>query len=148
MTTDSDSPLTPIQERLMAYVDDEMPPQERIAFEKKLAEDSELAAEVAEFRCLADFTDSMTLAEPTDREMQRFWRNFYNRSEWQAGWVLIVLGGAVLAGYGVYELMTLESWVVKGSALSIIVGGSVLLWSTIRQKVRTHRFDRYRGVTR
>ena len=148
MTTDSDAPLTPTQERLMAYVDDEMPAQERVAFEKKLAEDPELAAEVAEFTCLADFTRSMTLAEPSDREMQRFWRNFYNRSEWQIGWILIILGGTALAGYGLFELMQLESWVVKGSALAIIVGGGLLLWNTIRQKLRTHRFDRYRGVMR
>jgi hypothetical protein len=146
--TDTDTPLTPTQYRLMAYVDDEMPPGERLAFETQLAEDPDLAAQVAEFRSLADFTNSMTLAEPTDHEMQRFWRSFYNRSEWQLGWILVVLGGSVLLGYGLYELMQIESWIIKGSSGSLILGAGLLRWNTIRQKMRTHRLDRYRGVTR
>jgi hypothetical protein len=54
----------------------------------------------------------------------------------------------VLLGYGLYELMQIESWIIKGSSGSLILGAGLLLWNTIRQKMRTHRLDRYRGVTR
>ena len=87
--TEIDAPLTEDQQLLMAYVDDEMTPEERATFERRLAETPELASEVANFQCLADVTTSLRLAEPTDHEMQRFWGSFYNRSEWQVGWILL-----------------------------------------------------------
>ena len=148
--TELDAPLTPDQQKLMAYVDDEMSPQERTEFEKRLADDPELAAESAGFQCLADITKSMTLAEPTDHEMRRFWENFYNRSEWQIGWLLLVAGLSVLAGFGVYELWFAAGihWVVKAASFCALCGGGILFGNTLRLKMRTTRFDRYRGVMR
>ncbi len=146
---DTDAPLTPIQQNLMAYVDDEMSPQERVEFEKQLSESSELAAEIAEFQCLTDITKSMTLTEPTDHEMRRFWESFYNRSEWQLGWILLISGVAVLAAVGLYELLRTDiSWIFKAGAVCTLVGGGTLFFNTLRLKMRTTRFDRYRGVMR
>ena len=146
---DTDAPLTPIQQNLMAYVDDEMSPQERVEFEKQLSESSELAAEIAEFQCLTDITRSMTLTEPTDHEMSRFWTSFYNRSEWQLGWTLLLSGLVVLVGFGLYELLRTDiSWLFKVGAVCTLAGGGILFFNTLRLKMRTMRFDRYRGVIR
>ena len=126
--TDLDAPLTSDQEKLMAYVDDEMSPEERTEFEKRLAAEPELA---------------------TDHEMRRFWESFYNRSEWQIGWILLITGVVILGGYGVFELLRSgQPLLIKIAALAALAGGGILFWNTLRLKMRTSRFDRYRGVMR
>ena len=45
-----EAPLSETQELLMAYVDDEMDPEQRADFQQRLADEPELAAEAAEFK--------------------------------------------------------------------------------------------------
>ncbi len=147
--TEDDAPLTETQQRLMAYIDDELAPDDRRDFERELAENPDLAIEVAAYQNLCDLTNSMQLMEPADYEMRRFWAKFYNRGEWQLGWLLIVAGSSILFGFGVWTLLKLDiSWVIKAATIAVVVGGVLLLTSTIRFKLRTHQFDRYRGVLR
>jgi hypothetical protein len=147
---DTDPPLGEREALTMAYVDDELEPGARRRFEAMMADDPELAAEVAAHRVMLDLGHSSGQLEPSEREVRRFWSRFYNRAEWRAGWILLGGGLAVLGTVGCYELIQVTglSWIVKGAVLSILVGGGLLLWSTCRQRIRTRRFDRYRGVTR
>lgn len=147
---DTERALTEREALTMAYVDDELPPIERSRFERQLADDRELAAEVADYKVMLDLGRAAALQEPTDHEMRRFWARLYNRVEWHAGWLLLSAGAAVLFGLGVYELCLVTDlpWLVRGALLSMLVGAGLLLASTIRQRVRTTRFDRYRGVPR
>ena len=147
--TSEDAPLTEHQQRMMAYVDDEMTPEQRRSFEAELAKNPELAIEVAGYRNLIDLTDSMRAMEPADHEMRRFWAKFYNRGEWRLGWLLVAAGTAILFGFGVWSLCATDApWIVKVAVLSVIAGLLLLLVNTIRFKMRTHQFDRYRGVLR
>ncbi|MEM7200338.1 MAG: hypothetical protein AAF628_08745 [Planctomycetota bacterium] len=145
----ADAPLTKRQQQMMAYVDDELGVAERAAFEREMEQDAGLALETVSFKNLLDASKSMALAEPTDHEMRRFWARFYNRAEWRLGWVLLLSGVVVLAVEGLYLLLTSAlPLTVKGSAIAIVAGGSVLLWNTVRLTLRTSHFDRYRGVMR
>lgn len=145
-----DPPLTETQQLLTAYVDGELGPEQRAEFEERMAEDPELAAEAARHRELLELSRSMALTEPTDHEVRRFWARFYNRTEWRLGWCLLILGLVVLVGEAVYLLVTTEmmSWVSKLAVVSVLLGAAILLWNTLRLKIRTSRFDRYRGVLR
>jgi len=144
-----EAPLTEVQARSMAYIDDELAPEDRAAFEKLMAGEPELAAEVVANQSLMHLTSSMALLEPGDHEIRRFWAHFYNRSEWRIGWFLLVLGVATLMGFGLYELLISGAhWVIKAAVISALAGGSLVLWSAVRLKVRSSRFDRYRGVMR
>ena len=146
---EAETPLTETQELLMAYVDDEMDRAQRTTFEQRLADDPGLAAEAAEYRELMDMTQSMAVIEPTEQEMRRFWNRFYNRAEWRLGWVMLLSGLLILLGEGIYLLVTGSAgWYIKAAAISALVGVVVLLWNTVRLKIRTSRFDRYRGVMR
>ena len=86
--------------------------------------------------------------EPSDHEIRRFWSRFYNRTEWRLGWVLFSAGLVILAVEGLYLLIVSDvmSWMQKGAILSTVLGGLILLWHTVRLKLRTSHFDRYRGV--
>jgi anti-sigma factor RsiW len=145
-----DAPLTESQRLLTAFLDDELAPAERAAFERRIAADAELAREIARQRSLIDIAQAAALAEPTDHEVRRFWARFYNRTEWQLGWVLLAIGLVVLAAEGAYLLLTTDAlgWLSKAAIVSTAAGGGLLLWNTMRLKLRTSHFDRYRGVMR
>lgn len=145
-----DPPLTEHQQQLMAYVDDELSAEERAAFELALSRDPALAMEAAKHKNIMDLSHSMALAEPTDHEIRRFWARFYNRTEWRLGWVLLTTGLVVLFVEGLYLLLASDvlSWLQKGAVLSTVLGALILLWHTVRLKLRTSHFDRYRGVMR
>lgn len=144
-----DPPLSEREALMMAYVDDELDAPRRREFERRLAEDRDLAEEVADYQRLLDLSRSLEHLEPTDREMRRFRARLYNRTEWRLGWTLLVAGLAVLAALGLYELCTC-SWpfVLKAAIVSTVAGAGLLLASTVRQKRRQSRLDRYRGVLR
>ena len=148
MTTEKGHP-TRDELLAMAYVDDEMTQAERREFEQLLTRDAKLAAEVAEFRCLADLTRAVQVAEPADHEIRRFWEGFYNRSEWQLGWGLLIFGSLIAGGYGIYRLLAGDlPVVIKLASVTALAGAAMLFFSTLRQKLRTQRLDRYRGVLR
>ena len=148
--TEHDVPPDDKQLLLTAWIDGELAPVERARFERMLAEDTTLATEAAAQRALVDMTRSLQHLEPTEAEMRRFWSSFYNRTEWRIAWVLLIAGILGLLAEGIYLLMSAESlsWVIKTAALSTIAGGALLIWNTARLKMRTSRFDRYRGVMR
>jgi anti-sigma factor RsiW len=146
-----DSPQPTEQSLLLtAWLDGELPAQDRARFERMLADDPTLAAEAAAQRELIDMTRSLATLEPTEAEMRRFWSSFYNRTEWQVAWVLLLLGAVGLVGEGIYLLVTATAftWVIKIAVLLTLSGASLLVWNTARLKMRTSRFDRYRGVMR
>ncbi len=145
-----DAPLTEVQQQMMAYVDDELAPEERKRFEVELASNADLAAEVAGYMNLMQLSHATHHLEPADHEMRHFWQAFYNRSEWKAGWVFFVGGACCLLGIGLYEVYDSEwiHWPAKIAIFSTVLGGGILLWNTIRLKMHTSRFDRYKGVMR
>ncbi len=144
-----DAPLTEQQQMMMAYIDGELSPSERTSFEQAMQEDPELSLETVKFKNLMDLSRSMALSEPTDHEIRRFWGRFYNRTEWQVGWIMLLSGLVVLACEGLYLLVVCDwSWWLKGAVLFTVAGGLILIWNAVRLKLRTSHFDRYRGVMR
>ena len=148
--SDSDTPLSELQMKLMTYIDDEMSAKDRSDFDRQLAADPKLAAEVAGLRAVDDATRGLQLAEPTDHEIQRFWWSFYNRGEWRLGWVLLLGGLLVLVGYALYLLIQDPEIhnTIKVATVTTLTGGLIVFWNVLRMKIRTRRLDRYRGVIR
>ena len=145
-----DAPITEREARMMAYLDDQLDAADRRAFEAELGTNPDLAIEVARFKTVCDLTDSMRMMEPADHEMRRFWAKFYNRGEWRLGWLLVVLGATTLVGFGLWECASTDElpWTVKCGMFAVTIGSALLLINTVRFKLRTHQFDRYRGVLR
>lgn len=142
-----DPELSDAQRLLTAYVDGEITAQDRQRFEAMLTQDPELAAQATEHAQLVNLSRSLQLMQPSDVEVRRFWSKFYNRGEWRVGWCLLIGGGFLLLGYALYELMCSSlSWVPKAGTTAVLIGGGILLWNSLRLKLRTSRFDRYRGV--
>ena len=142
-----DPPLDETDRLLTGWVDGELTPVERARFDQLVADDPQLAIEAAAHKELLDLTRSAQLLEPSDRETRRFWSRFYNRGEWRMGWMLLLMGALLLAGYAVVALWTSDlDLLIKIGVSAVLVGGGILCWNTFRLRLRTSRFDRYRGV--
>ena len=151
MTERNDSlPDEPLDEKarlLTAWVDGVLSPADRVRFDLLIADDAELMAQATAHKELLDLSRSMHLVEPSDREARRFWSRFYNRSEWRLGWCLLLGGAVLLLGFAVEELIVSDlPTLVKVGACAVLLGAAILLWNTFRLRLRTSRFDRYRGV--
>lgn len=147
MSAAEDPELSEAERLLTAWVDGQLPAGERARFEQLLAQDPQLAAQAADHQRLANLARSEQLLQPSDAERRRFWAKYYNRGEWRLGWCLLLGGAVLLLGYALYQLLCSQlSWVPKAGTCAVLVGGGILLWNSLRLKLRSSRFDRYRGV--
>ena len=137
---------------LAGYVDGELSPDERAAFEKELAANPELRAELDEFRSLKEVTDTMTYADLPDEVWESYWANIYRKTERGLGWILFSIGAIVLLCFGAWEAFS-SLWTDPGSPLwlkvglsGLTVGAIILLVSFARERVFAYNRERYREV--
>jgi len=142
-----DPPLSESERLLTGWVDGALSADERAAFERLVAADPELAAAAAQHKQLLDLSHSLHQLEPSDLETRRFWTRFYNRTEWRLGWCLLLGGSVLLFGFALEQLLVAElPLLVKIGVCAVLLGGGILTWNNVRLKLRSSRFDRYRGV--
>ena len=108
------------------------------------------ALEEAKYANLEALAKGLRLPEPTDAETARFWAGFYNRAERRAGWILLLLGLALLAGYASTRLTLADAipLPVRLGLLGTGLGLFLLFVSVLRLRLRALPFDRYRGILR
>ncbi len=134
----------------MGLLDGELRPEEEAVVREHLRGCRECSIEEAKYRNLAALAKAANLPEPTDAETSRFWAGIYNRSERQAGWVLLLVGLALLAAYGATALAVAETipLPVRLGLLATGIGLFLLFLSVLRLRLRTLPFDPYRNVVR
>jgi len=140
--------------RVSGYLDGELSPEERAAFERDLARDPHLAREVASLRAVREVTRTMKLKEFPDVVWDRYWNGTYNRLERRIGWVLLSAGAIVLLAAGLYHLAlalwqdAAEPWWLRAAIGAVCAGLAILFVSVIRERLFTARRDPYREVKR
>ncbi len=143
--------MTPTDPKLtmMAYLDGELSPEDKAAFEQKLESDEQLRRELDEFRRLNEDLASLSFADPTDEQLERYWQCVYNRLERRTGWLLFVAG---VAGIAVYIASRFIHWVVEDTATALllragisvgVLGLVVLFLSVLRERLAACKTDRY-----
>ena len=141
-----------LRELLAGYVDNELSQEARAEFEKRLATDAELRAELEEFRKLKEVTDTMTYADLPDEVWESYWTSIYKKTERGIGWILLSVGAIILLCFGLYEgfreLYTNPEnplWLKVG--FTAVGGGAVfLLVSYARERLFAFKHERYREV--
>jgi anti-sigma factor RsiW len=140
--------------RISGYLDNELSPAEREAFEREVERDPELARELDAMRDMREVTRGMKLEEFPDQVWDRYWEGTYNRLERGIGWILFSLGAIVLLGAGLYELIlallkdTSEPWWIRLAVGSFCGGLAILFVSVLRERIFVRRRDPYREVKR
>ena len=139
---------------MMGYLDNELPEEQKRAFEEHLATCSECANELKEFRKLKAITEEVTLVEPEDRIWQQYWDGIYNRIERSIGWILLSVMGIGLLIYGGFKAIEeiirdpTVGIILKVALLALIAGVAVLFVSVLRERIYFWKKDRYRNVRR
>ncbi len=139
--------------RISGYLDGELEPSEREAFEREVARNSELARELESMRAMREVTGSMKLKDFPDRVWDRYWEGTFNRLERRVGWLLFSLGAMVLLAAGLYEMIVSlldggEPWWIKTAIGALCGGGAILFISVLRERLFMRRRDPYREIKR
>jgi len=139
---------------MTAALDDELAPAERAELERRLAADPRLRSEWERHQHVKELTMTSKISNPPEEVWGNYWRSVYNRIERGIGWILVSLAAVVLIGWGLWEginaLMgdTGVPAFIKVAILALGVGGVILLFSVIREKLFTYRHDPYKEVER
>lgn len=141
----------PSREQLqaMAYVDGELGPADRSAFEALLATRRDLQLEVTELRKLELLARSMAAPEPIDHEWKRISLDPLQRSSIGLGFAALSVGALGLAGWGGYELWASDMPLLPKLLLGALCSGALLLFlATLRGRLRTLPYDPYTEIER
>ena len=139
---------------ISGYLDGELSAEERLAFEREIARNPELARELDEMRALKEVTDNMKLREFPDQIWESYWEGTYNRLERGIGWLLFSIGAIVLLGVGLFEFVMLllkdvgEPWWIRVAIGCVCGGVAILFVSVLRERLFMRKHDPYREVKR
>jgi predicted anti-sigma-YlaC factor YlaD len=132
-----------------AYLDGELPDNERRRFEDHLAACDACRRELAELKRLTEDLNMMRFKEPGDEELERYWAGVYNRVERGIGWILLSVGAILTLCYGAFEIIEemirdpAISVILKVGVCALIAGLVVLFVSLLRERLVVHKVDRY-----
>jgi ferric-dicitrate binding protein FerR (iron transport regulator) len=143
-----------VRDLMMAALDDEVGAAEHAELLARLDADPELRGEWERLQHLKELTKMSKISTPPEEVWGNYWRNVYNRLERSLGWILVTLSAVVLAGWGMWEGLTAllaDTGVplfAKVAILALGLGGVILLFSVIREKLFTYRHDPFKEVER
>ena len=134
---------------MMAYLDGELSSVDRTQFEAHVAECQVCKQELDEFAKLKEELTMMKFKEPSDVELENYWRNVYNRLERGAGWALFSLGSIILLCYGGFKFVEAivkdpnVAVLLKVGVVAAIFGAVILFVSTLRERLTVRKVDKY-----
>jgi len=136
------------------YLDADITAEENAELENLLASDSELKNEFDEQVRIKGVLTKMKLKNPSVEIWDSYWLGVYNKLERGLAWILVSIGAAILIMYGSYEAVsemfkdTSTPAFVKIGVTALVVGGLILLFSVIREKLFTGKHDKYKEIQR
>ena len=112
--------------------------------------DPEVREALAQHREAVSSLRSVGLRELDDDVADQFSRGVYNRLERGVGWVLVVVGVALVTGYALYEFLTEPDihTVYRLGIAGLLVGFGLLISRVLRMRLRLRKQDKYAEVIR
>lgn len=140
-------------------VDGTLTEDERGELERLMSAKPELRAELKSMQSLQEVTMDLKFKKPPEETWDRYWAGVYARMERGFAWLLVSIGGALLAGFAIHQWMTkviiegfmknaeVPPYVTIGVA-ALSLGLAVLLVSVLREQLISRKSDKYRKVVR
>ena len=134
---------------ITGYVDDELSVADRERLESHLRACDACQRERDELVAFKEHLTMIKFKEPSDAELERYWKSIYNRLERGLGWILFSLGAIVVSCWVAFEAIEEVikdpnvSLLLKVGIVSLIVGGVVLFVSIVRERLTIRKTDKY-----
>lgn len=139
---------------LSAYLDGELDPADSVRVEAALAADPAVRRLLEDLQRVKDLAATVRLKEAPAEAWEGFRDSIYNRGERSLGWLLLITGSALVAGWGALQLVA-AIWnepdlpgPVRFGILGVVAGLALLLLSVVRERIHTRRRTRYKDVIR
>ena len=130
---------------MSGYIDGELDADEQARFRRYVEENPDFKRELQEMETLVGAASEMEAETLPDDVWDTFLENVYHRLERRAGWTLLILGIASLAGVGVYAF-AVAPWApleIKILAALPLGGLFILFGSVLRERLFILKTDRY-----
>ncbi|MBN1300487.1 MAG: hypothetical protein JW995_04665 [Melioribacteraceae bacterium] len=139
---------------LERYLDESASPEEKNEFENLLSANSEFRSEYEEQKRTKEVLRAMKLKNPSVEIWDGYWINVYNRVERGIAWIAISLGFfvcfaylAILAAENLFENNEVPL-LVKAGITILVFGIMLLVYSVVREKLFTYKYDKYKEIQR
>ena len=139
---------------LAGYMDGELTREENERFKRHLSHCTDCREDLLQLGELKEVTEHMKHEHLPDAFWDQYWLGVYNRMERGLAWILLSIGGAILVGFGMWQLVNeffLDADVplLLRFGLGITIAGSAVLFiSLARERMRMWRHDPYKEVQR
>jgi anti-sigma factor RsiW len=132
----------------MKLLDGELSEEEKRTYEQHVKGCETCASELRELGRIVQFTNELHLRKPDEEFWTNYWRSLYRRLERGTGFLLLIAGLIVVAGWGVFEAVTSpEFFTVKGISITVILLGLVIIFlSVVRERYHESKDDPYKEV--
>lgn len=134
------------EELLSGYLDGVLTQQQEQHVRVALEESQEARDLLRQLQQMREASMSTTFREE-DRQWSEAARTATSRWSRRLGFVLLVLWGAGMSGYALWEMARgTESWLEKSVVFGGLAGVVLLFFSVLLDRLRDRRTDRYEGV--
>ena len=135
------------------YFNKELTHDEKDEFDSLLLYE-EYRKEFEEQKRVKEVLSKMKLKNPSAEFWDKYWLRIYNKVERGLAWLAVILGFTILIIYGSIEAVeqffadSETPGIIKFATSALVIGGLVLLFSVLREKLFTHSKDKYKEIQR
>ena len=135
---------------LMGLIDQELTPGESSEIHDHLIKCEKCREEYEQLKESSSNIEGISFEEPQDEVLKNLWKRPYSRWIQFSGLVMVFAGWIFLVIYGLIEILrkSQEPFFSRIAVAAVFIGFLVLLFSVIRERIRTFKTDPYRGVKR
>ena len=136
------------------YFSNEISGEEKKELDQLLKPSKELHSEFEEQKRIKEVLNKMKLKNPSREVWDSYWLGIYNRLERGLAWIVISVGAIIFFGYASFEIVnafikdTQAPMLAKIGISLLALGGLILLFSLIREKIFTSKRDKYKEIQR
>ena len=134
---------------ITGYLDGELSPEQDQRLQSHLSTCQECSGELANLRDLKENLAMIKFKEPTDAELERYWKSIYNRLERGLAWILFSAGAIIVLCYGGFKLIeqTIKDpnigLLLKIGLTALVFGAVILFVSLLRERLTVRKVDKY-----
>jgi anti-sigma factor RsiW len=135
---------------IVGLLDNELTPEETHELNTHLNRCEHCRKEFDEMKEISGKFSLPSFREPEDEVLEQLWKAPYSRFTRNAAIVMVLGGYLCLMGYGFYEFMfsSKEAAIPKVALAALVIGFLILLFSVIRERIKTYQKDVYKEVKR